>query len=572
MFEKIRKLVVICAVVGLIVTASGTAKANWSESFDGNAFDLTTWQFHCYPDLTKTFSASIQDGLDDNDYLALDETSPAAVGGSQIGVGIGDPDDIFSDVRVSAMFNVTGDTSRNYHGLAARISYFIDDGSISGYPGIVASTYLMLIHYEEGPANLKIELMKTVNLSTDIMQTWEPEVPVPGLDHARSHYVELDVVGSDPVYITGSIYEYKGGPLLVRTPTFIDTSSNDPWEGPGIHDDVFASGVSGVFVMYEEPQPVGYHTTFDSVSSVSDGPAAVNPSPADGATGLPTDVSLSWIEAAFATSRELWLGKEGAMEKVELAPTGSTFDPSALEFGQTYQWRVDQIGPSGTVTGHTWSFTTEECTSVDDFGSYADDAGIRAAWIENIAGFDYVFLATDDQGNNSMRFEFQNQYEPYFTEATQTFNSPQDWTAQGVEALSLLFVGDDENVEHLMYLKLEDAAGHSFKAEHPYTYACQSELWREWTVALGQFSDGGVDLGSVKKIAIGFGNGTTSSGQEVEDRDAVYIDQIRLCPARCFNVEQLDLRGDINGDCKVDIEDLVIMMDNWLNEGLSAVP
>jgi hypothetical protein len=258
------------------------------------------------------------------------------------------------------------------------------------------------------------------------------------------------------------------------------------------------------------------------------------------------------------------------MEKVEPAPAGTTFDPGALELGQTYQWRVDQIGPSGTVTGHTWTFTTGECMSAEDFESYADTAGIRAAWIENIADFDYVFLATDSQGNNSMRFEFQNQYEPYVTEATRTFNSPQDWTAQAVEALSLSFIGERENMEHLMYLKLEDAAGNIARAEHPYTHAGQSDLWQEWTVALGQFSNGGVDLGSVKKIAIGVGNGTTSSGQEGEDRDHIYIDQIQLCPARCINVEQVDLRGDINGDCKVDIEDLLILMDNWLNEGLSA--
>jgi len=34
----------------------------------------------------------------------------------------------------------------------------------------------------------------------------------------------------------------------------------------------------------------------------------------------------------------------------------------------------------------------------------------------------------------------------------------------------------------------------------------------------------------------------------------------------------MDLRGDINADRKVDIEDLVIVMDNWLNDGLSAAP
>ncbi len=571
--SKVEKLVVMCAVVGLVVAVSGTAQANWSESFDGNEPDLTTWQYLCFPDVTKTFTGTILAEPDGNKYLSLDETTSYNTGegsfGSAFGAGFGS-DEVFTDVRVGAVVNVTGDASRNYCGFSARSTHIIDDGSISGAPGMFATAvYVMHIDWEEGPANLFIDIEKVVNMS-NIMRNVEElglEVAVPGLGHNRSYYAELDVVGSGPVYVTGSLYEYKGGPLVAKTATMVDTNGNDPWEDEAVNDAVFLSGQSAIFGQNEDAEPAGYHTTFDDVFSVSDGPAAVNPGPAEGATDVSVNVDLSWVEAEFATSRELWLGKAGAMEKVEPAPAGTTFDPGALELGQTYQWRVDQIGPSGTVTGRTWSFTTGECMSAEDFESYADDAGIRAAWIENIADFDYVFLATDSQGNNSMRFEFQNQYEPYVTEATRTFNSPQDWTAQGVEALSLSFVGENENMEHLMYLKLEDAAGNIARAEHPYTHACQSDLWQEWTVALGQFSDGGVDLGSVKKIAIGLGDGTTPSAQEGEDKDHIYIDQIQLCPAGCINVEQVDLRGDINGDCKVDIEDLLILMDNWLNEG-----
>jgi hypothetical protein len=520
--------------MGLIILTTGIVQANWSETFNGNKFDLTTWQFDCYPDLTKTFNGTIRDGIDDNDYLTLDETSPASIGGSQFGVGIGNPDDNFTDVRVGADFNINGDASWNYHGLAARITYFKDDGSITGYPGIIASCYVMVIHSEEGPANLKIELIKAVNLSDDIMAEYQPEVPVPGLDHARSHYFELDVVGSDPVYITGSAYEYKGGPLLVRTPTFVDTSANDPWESPNIHDDVFKSGSSGVFAMWEDPQPVGFHSPFDNVSSTSDGPAAVNPSPADGAADVPVDVTLSWIEAKFATGRELWIGKPGAMEKVDPAPTGTIYPPGNLELGQTYQWRVDQVGQAGTVTGHTWTFTTENFIRVDDFESYTTDADLRSAWVDNIeeAGIEYVFLSTG--ANKAMRFEFQNQYEPYFTEVTRTFGSPQDWTAQSVENLSLSFVGEHQNAEQLMYLRLEDASGQSFTVENPFTFACQTDSWRQWTIPLVQFSDGGVDLTSVQKLTIGLGDGT-SSGQAEGDRDHIFIDQIVLSPAASSN-------------------------------------
>ena len=216
MSGKIGRLLTAYVLLGLIVLARDTAQANWSETFDSNAFNLTTWQFHCYPDLTKTFSGTIQNGLDDNDYLVLDETSSSDAGGSQFGVAFGS-EEVFTDVRVGAEVNVTGGL-RNYHGIAARVTYFIDpDGSLTGAaPGIVASTYLMLIHWQDGPANMRIEVFKTVNNLTDIMKTYHEE-PVPGIGHARSYYAELDVVGSDPVYITGSLYEYKGGPLLART-------------------------------------------------------------------------------------------------------------------------------------------------------------------------------------------------------------------------------------------------------------------------------------------------------------------------------------------------------------------
>jgi len=564
----------IYVMTGLILAISITAHANWSETFGGNAFDLTTWKFYCYPDVTKTFKATIQDGAANNDYLSISETTSvgAMPPGSAFGMGFGS-DEVFRDVRVGAVFNVTGDASRNYHGLAARASYFIDpDGSLTGAPGIVASAYIMIIHYEDSPANLRIELLKIVNLDDQIMQTYQPEVPVPGLDHARSHYVELDVVGSDPVYLTGSIYQYKGGPLLVRTPTFIDTSGNDPWERKGIHDNVFASGRSGIFSSNQDPEPVGYHCTFDDVFSISDGPAAVNPSPADGATGVSIEADFSWIEAAFATSRELWFGKQGAMQKVAPNPAAKSFDPARLEFGQTYQWRVDEVGPSSTVTGHTWTFTTAQCLPVDDFESYADDAAIQSKWVHNIAGgYKYVFVDTGtvNQGAKSMRFEFQNQYAPYLTEATNTFAAAQDWTRYGAKALSLAFRGANANVEQPMFIRLEDAAGKTATVPHPYTYAVRSDPWQQWDIALEQFS--GVNMAAIKKITIGVGNGT-NSGQVLEDRDSIYIDNIRLCPARCFNVDQIDLRADINGDCVIDLADFAAIADGWLNDGLSVVP
>ena len=583
MSKEVRNLVTLCALLGLVAAAVRTTQANWAETWDGDQPDLATWQFHCFPEATKTFTHTIKTDPNGNKYLSLDETTSYNLDGGSYGSGFGmgfGSNEKFTDVRVGAVVNVTGDASRHYCGLGARTDYIIDDGSLTQLPGtlVVPAAYVMHINWEDGPANLRIDLEKIVMMENIMHDDVELglDVPVPGFDHARSYYAEMDVVGSSPTYITGSLYEYKGGPLVARTATMVDTAGNDPWEDEGVSDAPFLSGVSGIFAQHEHQlrlhEPPGYHCTFDDVFSISDGPAAVNPGPVDGATGLPVDVTLSWVEAEFATSRELWLGKPGQMQKVAPAPAGTTYT-AALEFGQTYQWRIDQVGPSGTVTGHTWSFTTVECLSVDDFESYANDAAIRTTWVDNIteAGVEYVWLGTGE--NQSLKFEYSNQFTPYYTEATRTFSSPQDWMAQGAKAVSLSFYGEIDNIEQPMYLKLEDSAGHVGKVENPYTHVCEAERWEDWRIALADFSDNDVDLSSIKKITIGTGNGTKSAQSEADaDKDFVFIDDIRLCPAGCFNVEQLDLRGDVNGDCRIDLKDFAIMADGWLNDGLSTAP
>jgi hypothetical protein len=517
-----------CGILCLALVLGSAAWANWSETFDDNSFDLSTWQFYAYPQLTGTFTHTIQDRPDANDYLALAETTAPALGGSGFGIGFAS-NEPFADVRFGATVNVAGDASHSYHGLGARTTYVVDDGSASGAPGLLASAYIMLIHWQDGPANLRIEVFKIVNLADTVMKTYI-EVPVPGLDHARHHYAEIEVVGSDPVYITGSLYESKGGPLLARTPTLIDTGGVDPWEKGGVHDAVYRQGVSAIFSMNRDGGRPGYYATFDDVSSASNGPSAVHPSPADGAVEISAESTLTWVEAAFATSRELWFGEDGNMQMIDPAPAGRNFDSGELAFNQRYQWRIDEIGPTGTVTGHTWAFTTGDFLSVDDFESYGSDAAIQSAWVHNIpGGFDYVFLETGTvyQGARAMRLAYQNQYEPYVTEATHAFDAPQDWTRRDVDTLSLAFRGEEENVEQPMYVTLTDAAGTSATVTHPVGYAVQTEYWRPWDIELAEFADAGVDLTAITSLAVGLGDGTPSA-QPPDDIDAIRIDHIRL--------------------------------------------
>jgi len=581
MFARVKTTMVVCALAGLVLAMSGIAQADWLETFGGNAFDQT-WTFGCFPDVTKTFGHAIKDGPADDDYLGLDETTPSDQYGSQFGMGFGAGD--FADVRVGALVNLMGDASRNYSGIAARANSFVDpDGSLTGIaPGmVVIGAYTVFYHWEDGPVRVRIEVMKVYMNGKDIHEgddgSYMPEVPVPGLDHERSHYVELDVVGSDPVYVTASIYEYKGGPLLVRTPTMVDTGGRDSWENSGIPTPpgmpaavaVLPGGKSGIFVVNENPSPAGYHVTFDTVSSSSQ-PSAVCLNPADGATDVGVDADLEWVEAAFATGRELWFGEKGAMMKVSPAPAGMSYDPGPLKFGTTYQWQVNQIGPGGTVEGYLRTFTTEGagqgCLSVDDFESYSDNLALMTAWPDNIdiGGYDYTFVETDEvyAGVQAMRFEYQNQYEPYMTTATRTFETAQDWTRGGLATLSLFFRGDGDNLEQKFSVILEDSTGGSHEVANPYSYAPLTEVWQQWDIELSEFSGGGVNLAQVKKVIIKTGDGT-DSGQPDEDTDTLYIDEIKVCSPEC----SLNSRADLDKNCRIDFGDFCIMAGGWLSEG-----
>jgi len=467
-----KKLVSICALVVLLTMACGIVEANWSEDFNDMTFDQT-WQWYCIQDVTKTFTHTIQDGPGSNDFLVLSEPLSVDVNGSAFGMGIGSQEE-FTDVRLGAVLNADGQASsskQSIYAISGRTQYFNHPGGggVLPYPGVYASGYALLMSWENAPARLEIEVQKYICLSS-IMST-SFIVQIPGADPDKSYYAVLDIVGSNPVYVTGSLYEYKGGPLVARTPTLIDTDLKDWWEDADDTDTFWIVDVkvfpitnfmdknyrkSGIGVLNEDPTPPGYRVTFDDVSSISNGPAAVNLSPADGATGVSLNADLSWKEAAFATSRDLWFGKAGKMQKVTPSPAGKTYDPGTLELGKTYQWQVDEIGPP-TVTGYLWSFTTIPCLVVDDFEKYtnSDPNIIYKTWKDGLgyspgngtgsqAGYrapDYAEVTVVHEGKQSLPVDYNNAKLPYYSEVDRTFDTPQDWTAYGVKALTLWLRG-----------------------------------------------------------------------------------------------------------------------------------
>ena len=98
---------------------------------------------------------------------------------------------------------------------------------------------------------------------------------------------------------------------------------------------------------------------------------ASSPSPISGATDLPRGTILSWAPAEGAAQHDVYLGKDydsvseadrsNALDVlVSEAQDANAFSPElALEFGQTYYWRVDEVHGATIYRGDVWEFTVE---------------------------------------------------------------------------------------------------------------------------------------------------------------------------------------------------------------------
>ncbi|MCU0914849.1 MAG: Ig-like domain-containing protein, partial [Planctomycetes bacterium] len=101
---------------------------------------------------------------------------------------------------------------------------------------------------------------------------------------------------------------------------------------------------------------------------------ASDPVPANGATDVPRDVTVSWTPSESAGTHDVYWGTafndvnaaSRADPKGVLVGQGQTatqYDPAGqLQYGQTYYWRIDEVNATADQTifkGETWSFTVE---------------------------------------------------------------------------------------------------------------------------------------------------------------------------------------------------------------------
>ncbi|MDI6447745.1 LamG-like jellyroll fold domain-containing protein [Anaerobaca lacustris] len=185
---------------------------------------------------------------------------------------------------------------------------------------------------------------------------------------------------------------------------------------------------------------------------------ARQPEPADGATEVNPNVALRWRAGREAAAHELYFSSDEAAvaDGTALIDTigQADYDLGALTFGTTYYWKVDEVNEAATPAvwaGPLWSFSTQEYVTIDDFEDYTDDldAGeaIFQTWIdgwENGTGALVGYLDAPfaergivHGGRQSMPLAYDNAASPWYSEATRTFATAQDWTVNGADTLVL---------------------------------------------------------------------------------------------------------------------------------------
>lgn len=257
---------------------------------------------------------------------------------------------------------------------------------------------------------------------------------------------------------------------------------------------------------------------------------ARRPEPADGAQDQSPDIVLRWRAGREAAQHDVYLGTdENDLPLIENVTEGQLDmgNLGSLQLGQAYFWRVDEVNSAETPSvweGNTWTFATPDALVVDDMEIYADKEGlwIWETWHDGfedpdngstVGHGDLPETTLVNSGGKSMPFHFNNQGAA-FSEATRTFEPPQDWARAGIQSLVFYFYQDPANTGNgQLYVKVNDV-----KQSHPAQDAVVppgwNPGWQSWTLDLATL---GANLTSVTKLAIGVEGGNAVGTLYVDD-------------------------------------------------------
>lgn len=208
-------------------------------------------------------------------------------------------------------------------------------------------------------------------------------------------------------------------------------------------------------------------------------------------------------------------------------------------------------------------------STVDNFESYTSTANLKASWHDSSNGGVNATVALETKmihgGSKSMSCAYNNSGATHYSEIYYQYGSAQDWSS-GVKVLGLFFHGSQTNNAEPMYVILEDANGVRAKIiYHDANDIIQQkeEFWHVWNIKLHDISTGGVDLGRVKKIVIGFGNQNNPQAGGV---GTVYFDDIKVSTSTFAADVKYSPSSDFGGDASVNFADFTELAGAWQAE------
>ncbi len=281
---------------------------------------------------------------------------------------------------------------------------------------------------------------------------------------------------------------------------------------------------------------------------------ARSPEPAIGATDVRQTATLRWVPGDKAAKHDVYFGTDQAAVAAATTATAGIYrgrqalDVTAytpkeapLEWGKTYYWRVDEVNDAAADSpwkGSVWSFTTANFLVVDDFEGYNDDLDAKTTifdtWIDGytnklsgstVGNITAPFAEQKivHSGKQAMPMEYDNSKKPFYSEAERAWDTPQDWTINGVKTLVLFAQGLTSNTPDQVYVALEDKAGKIAVVANPDATVLTKTQWTEWKIPLANFT--GVNAAAVKKVYVGVGNRTAP---KAAGNGTVYLDDLRV--------------------------------------------
>jgi len=139
-------------------------------------------------------------------------------------------------------------------------------------------------------------------------------------------------------------------------------------------------------------------------------------------------------------------------------------------------------------------------------------------------------------GNQAMPVYYENSVWPRYSEVFRFWRTPQDWTAGGMNTLSLWFRGEPANSADPFYVALKDDDGWSGVVRHPDPNALLLDEWQQWQIRLTTFSFGPVDPTVVTQLFIGTGDRQEPQpgGEGIVTIDDITLTRSRQSAVSCW--------------------------------------